>query len=450
MAIHDFWRGVLVALSTTVFSSFAFAQAPATRSAASPAATQPEQLPTAPNATNTCDCGRVYQLSLEEARCRTLQNSVIMELASTNIEAKYHALEAARKDYLPKLLNSFSYFHFDSDLGIVLTTPGIINPAVSKAVPVVNQDASIYTAAAIQPITPLAKVNAVVEISTADVGAAKAEKQLARRELTKGVEQLYFGLLAVRKIQATLREAAAGAEQMVKATNSSDAKIALVEVQQDLVTVNGQEANLQEQLNQLVSLPPCTQLVLLDPPLPQNPFECADEAVQSALASSPKICEARMLVEKAEGAVRLANADYLPSVNAYGFYVNQTATPTIQDGFTGVGLSASYLLEWGKKNDTLRQYKATEVLARQNLQKEMQDVQLTTIKAFNETHRTQQAFDYAQQLATLNREAKLPADPFQLKFAIKDRLEAEVGVLKTDGDYRNAVIELRSLAGCCE
>lgn len=450
MAIHDFWRGMLIALSAMAISPLAFAESTATQSAAPPAAAQPEQLPAAPSAGTNCNCGRVYQLSLEEARCRTLQNSVIMELATTNIDAKCHALEAAQKDYLPKLLNSFSYFHFDSDLGTVLTTPGILNPAVSRVVPVVNQDATTYTAAAIQPITPLAKVSAAVEITSADVGAAKAEKQLARRELTKGVEQLYFGLLATRKIQATLREAAAGADQMVKATNSSDAKIALVEVQQSIVTVNGQAANLQEQLNQLVSLPPCTELILLDPPLPQNPFDCTDEAVNAAVASSPKICEARMLVDKAEGAVHLANADYLPSVNAYGFYVNQNATPTIQSDFTGVGLSASYLLEWGKKNDTLRQYKATEVLARQNLQKEIQDVQLTTIKAFNDANRTQQAFDYAQKLVTLERDAKLPADPFQLKYALRDRLDSEVGVLKADVDWRNAIIELRSLAGCCE
>jgi outer membrane protein TolC len=408
---------------------------------------QVEQLPVAPGAAAT-DAVQSYQLSLEEAKCRTLQNSVIMELASTQVAAKGHALDAARMDYLPKLLNSLSYFHFDSDLGTVLTTPGIFNPAVTRAVPVVNQDAAIYTAAAIQPITPLWKVHAAVEIGEADVGSAQAQRQLARRELTKGVEQLYFGLLAAKKIKIGLEQAAAGAKQMVDATNAPAAKISLVEVQQNLVTVNSQVASLQAQLNQLVSLPLCTELLLIEPPAPQNPFCCADELVNAAVASSPKIRDARMQCEKAAGAVDLANADYLPSVNAYGFYVNQTATPTIQDGFTGVGVSASYLLEWGKKNDTLRQWKATECLARQNLQKEIQDAQLNAIKAFNEVNRTEQALGYANQLAALNRDAALPTDPFQLKFAIKDRLESELGAIKADVDYRNAVVEVRSIAGC--
>ena len=152
----------------------------------------------------------------------------------------------------------------------MVTTPGIFNPATAITVPVVEQDAAIYTAAAIQPITPLLKVRAAVEIGEADVGAAQAQRQFARRELTKGVEQLYIGLSAVRKIKGGLELAAAGAQQMVDATQASAAKISLVEVQQNLVTVNNQCIVLQVQLNQSTGLPPCTELVLEDPPAPSK------------------------------------------------------------------------------------------------------------------------------------------------------------------------------------
>src|SRR4051812_46036047 len=64
-----------------------------------------------------------YPLSLADAKARVLENSVIMELASTQIAAKCYTMQAAEKDYLPKLLNAFTYFHFDNDLGRVLTTP---------------------------------------------------------------------------------------------------------------------------------------------------------------------------------------------------------------------------------------------------------------------------------------------------------------------------------------
>jgi len=57
-----------------------------------------------------------YDLTLADAKSRVLENSVIMELASTQIAAKCYTMQAAEKDYLLKLLNAFRYFHFESDL----------------------------------------------------------------------------------------------------------------------------------------------------------------------------------------------------------------------------------------------------------------------------------------------------------------------------------------------
>src|SRR5258708_27578171 len=75
-----------------------------------------------------------YHLSLAEAKTRVLENSIVMELATTQIAAKRYTTQAAEKDSLPKLLNSFSYFHFDSALGAVVRTPGIFNPATAITV----------------------------------------------------------------------------------------------------------------------------------------------------------------------------------------------------------------------------------------------------------------------------------------------------------------------------
>jgi hypothetical protein len=127
--------------------------------------------------------------------------------------------------------------------------------------------------------------------------------------------------------------------------------------------------------------------------------------------------------------------------------VNQDATPTIQDDFTGVGMSATMLLEWGKKNDVLRQYKATLALARNNLRKVIQDSQLQAAKSFHEANRTQQALQFAQQLAALNRQVPMPNDPFQIKVVLEEKLEAELGVIKAELDHRIAVAELRSVTG---
>ena len=100
---------------------------------------RPQQLPVSPEMVS-CGADSAYHLTLEDAKSRALSSSIVMELASQQVIAKIHALEAARKDYLPKLLNAFTYFHFDSDLGTVVTTPGIFNPATAITVPIIEQD----------------------------------------------------------------------------------------------------------------------------------------------------------------------------------------------------------------------------------------------------------------------------------------------------------------------
>src|SRR4029079_8041347 len=129
---------------------------------------------------------------------------------------------------------------FDRDLGTVVKTPGIFNPATVVSVPVVNQDAPMYTAMLVQPITPLLKVREAVNITAADVGAAVAQKRQARRELTKGVEQLYSGMLATQQIKAGLEQAVAGSRQAAEAAKTPDAQISLVQAQQGLLSADSQ------------------------------------------------------------------------------------------------------------------------------------------------------------------------------------------------------------------
>jgi outer membrane protein TolC len=156
-------------------------------------------------------------------------------------------------------------------------------------------------------------------------------------------------------------------------------------------------------------------------------------------------------VDKAEAAVRLAGADYVPTVLAYGMYVNQETTPVIQDDFTAIGVTASYTLEWGKKNDTYRASMATACLARQALQKEIQDTSLSAAKAFHATEQAEKSLTYAQQLAALNNQVQPPAnDTTAMKAALEARLNAGIAAIKAELDYRTALVELRSMTGLDE
>ena len=225
----------------------------------------------------------------------------------------------------------------------------------------------------------------------------------------------------------------------------------MVETQQGLLTAEQQIVTLTEQMNSLIDLPLQTQLELEEPPSPTNPFASAEDAVAAAVASSPKLREAQEQVNMAEAGVRVAKADYVPSVLAYGFYVNNNTLPIIQEDFTGVGMSATYTLEWGQKNDALRGAKATLCLARQNLLKVIQDTSLNAAKVYHTATQAEQALNYAQQLAKLSQEVQPTAqeaqDPLVLKAAATAKLQAVLGAIKAEVDYRIAIVELRSMTG---
>src|SRR5262245_33336199 len=89
----------------------------------------------------------VTRLTLGEARQRALANNKALALARLNVEAAQHGTAAARKDYFPKVMGSVTYFHFDQDLGQVVTIRrgggrfGIIPPTTRIInVAVINQD----------------------------------------------------------------------------------------------------------------------------------------------------------------------------------------------------------------------------------------------------------------------------------------------------------------------
>src|SRR5262245_10739720 len=229
----------------------------------------------------------VVRLTIVEAKQRALASSNLLSIAALNEEGKAHAIKAAQADYFPKVTGTGLYFRFDDDLGKLLTTPGrrltgprgrtlLTFPSRTVEAAILNQNSSFSTVNVVQPITDLLKIRQGVKIAQADAGIAAAEAEKGARELASGVEQLFWGLLAARRIQTGAVESVRGAEQLAQ-TKTLEARTALVEARQGLQAVNKQIADLQEQLNGLLGLPLCTTLELVEPPLPVLPFHCVDD-----------------------------------------------------------------------------------------------------------------------------------------------------------------------------
>src|SRR5262249_16304638 len=156
----------------------------------------------------------------------------------------------------PKVLGSMTYFHFDKELGQVVSVErgklGILNPGVSTfGVPILNQNSTLTNVMVAQPITKLIGVNALTRIAKADEAAARAKLDKGTLEVLSGVAQCYHGLLGARRIETALELQAKLLEELGAAKPNPDLRIALLEVRQGLSQVRVQVRDLTDQFNDL-------------------------------------------------------------------------------------------------------------------------------------------------------------------------------------------------------
>ncbi len=422
----------------------------------------------------------VMRLTIEEAKHRALSQSKLLNLANLNAEGKAFAVKAAKADYFPKVTGTDLYLHFQDDLGTVLSTQGrrisgprgtplLSFPATTVNVPILQQNTNFAIINATQPITDLLKVRQGVKIAQADEQIALAQAEKGVRELASGVEQLYWGLLAARRIRAAAAEGVSGGELLVQASPTLEARTALVEARQALQLVDKQIADVQEQLNGLLDLPLCTILELVEPPLPLLPFPCADEAVGLALGTSPEIREAAQNVCKARAAVAAGKLDFMPSIAVVGGYVNQTAASYVQQdiGYVGV-IGTCTFIDWGKRRNVVRERENLVCMANLKLEQTQDEVRQKTVKAFREVAETQQAAQTAREMVELRKEAETKAQKTAaallqegkkkaleemekvttaLLLATKARMLAEIDSIKADLAHRQAFSQLMSMVG---
>ena len=89
--------------------------------------------------------------------------------------------------------------------------------------------------------------------------------------------------------------------------------------------------------------------------LTRAPCDCADEAVDLALAASPELREVAQNIAKSQAATHAAQLDFMPSIVALGGYTNQTAASYIQQNFGYIGVMGSYtFVDSGKRRNVIQ------------------------------------------------------------------------------------------------
>jgi outer membrane protein TolC len=234
-----------------------------------------------------------------------------------------------------------------------------------------------------------------------------------------------------------------------------EVQIALVEAKQGLQDVENQIADIEEQLRNLLDLPPCTPIELIEPPLPDLGVACADEVIAVALANSPEVRSAQQDVEKAQAATAAAKVDFLPNIAMVGGYANQEQMDYIQPNFAYVGFVGTYtLFDWGKRRNVLRERENMIRMANLKVQQVQDEVRQNAQKAFREFQQDQAILKNAEDMVKVRQEAVKQAttpeamkNPAPLIEANKNLGLAQVDLVKAQMNYRVAAAKILNLMG---
>ncbi|HEY2158997.1 MAG TPA: TolC family protein, partial [Isosphaeraceae bacterium] len=368
-------------------------------------------------------------------------------------QEKSIATSAAKTDYFPKVLGNVAYFHFNDNLGKVLTVTrgrlGVLPPGTPVSVNVMNQNSTLGSFTVAQPITKLILVNAAVKLAKADATIAQATLDKGTRNPLSGVAQAFYGLQGARQIEGVLAMQASYLAQAVQADPKPEVRVALIEVQQGVLQARSQAADLNEQLDNLLCYPAGTILMPDDPLPPAVPVHSADDAARMALACNPQVIEAKATLDKAKAGLQAANEEFLPDLLVFGSYFNQTAVPSIQDNIGAIGVAGSYtFVDWGKRRKVKFQRETQIAQARLNVQATTDKVVLEARRNYIEYEQAQQALTLAGEMARARADSEAGIkDPAALQVAKAATAKAGLDQLQAEIAYRVASAKLAGAIG---
>jgi outer membrane protein TolC len=415
------------------------------------------------------------RLTLREAVDLALAHNHAVRLARLSVDEKDQAKDVAKSAYFPQIRNEVGVVHV-TDTQLIAIPAGGFGAVGPTPVPpqtlIINQgglNAVTNGTGVVQPLTQLFKIRAANDVARADAQAARGKARSVEDSTTLRVHQIYYRILitevqrnaALAKIRASedvQRERA----QQVRYGSALEADLIesrahSLQAKQNLLTTELQLSDLRMQFNDVIGVP-LTISVELDPNVSIVSERCERPAcVREALDSHPDIAEARAQVEKAASAVRLANYEFLPDVEAFGRYSFQSNVPFLAGHFGTVGVRASFdLFDGGRRRAALREREAQLAQAKENLARITDEVELRVQTAYNKLERTRQMIAVSQELLALRSESRRNATEqlvrgsvlqSQTRESSAQELEARAALLQSQLDYVQAFDEMDEAIG---
>jgi outer membrane protein TolC len=313
-------------------------------------------------------------LTLEQAVELAMQDNRPLKVATLEVEKAGDATDAARTGRLPSL-NLFgatgsllTSTHFQFNQGAFGTFPGVGPvPSQSTSIDQPARWSSFLFATAMQPLTPLLRINEGIRLSEVTQEVAQEQRREQHHTVVNRVKRGYFAALNLQSSLEATEEAIRFLQELDRVvteqvgqrkalrSDSLEVKTRLAETEHHAVTLESALASQKEQLNDLLGRDIHQDFRLI--PVFNTPDQKrqAEAVLAQAFASRPSLRAAKLSVQQAEHDKRIKALHYVPDVSVVAAHIQAFNIGQVlpdQISFAGVFLSWE-VFDWGRKQREL-------------------------------------------------------------------------------------------------
>ncbi|WP_126971296.1 TolC family protein [Gynurincola endophyticus] len=391
------------------------------------------------------------------------------------LEKESKVKEAGIKKYpVVSLSSAYQYNVNVGELGIPAGTLGqlplsptnvVSLPAQNLNFPLGEHHTFNAGAAVYQPLTQLGKIQAGIDVAKVDHEMSKLEKSQIELQLQSAVEQLYYGILVVRKRQleaAKNIEVAKlqlydveGAVISGKTISVSEAglKANIADEEQKLLKLNFEEQDYIAELRQLTGID-LESVELKEPAAAVKQLNIAD-LHQSGNINNVDVQLSRLQEQKATIGIRAAQKSSLPEIGVLAGYTYQLGNAIFPQSNPFIGASLKWnIQDLFSNKETISQRKLLHQQAAENVKYVEEQTNTAIDKAYRKWQQSQALIQVATKAVGYRKEAlRIENDkkaaglntPIQLLTAESSLAKAEADLYAAMLNEQIVLIELRKL-----
>jgi outer membrane protein TolC len=416
------------------------------------------------------------QLTLEQAINLALKHNHSVHLRSLSVDQMQSKKNEARSHYLPQLNTSGNILHLTELEGVEIPAGSLGSYPSTGPIPtpslVIGQGSDTAYAGGVgleQPLTQLLRIHHANVAAQQDVLIAKTQLDQTQDAIALQVRQLYYNILITQqKLKASQDQLAA--DQIKDEESQSDvargnaleitalqSKAAILQAQQDSLTLRLQGNDLRRQLADVLGLPVETAIAL-DPEAAAVAIDIPSrlDAVRIALDHNQDLKAARQTLVKTQASLAAAKDAYIPDVTALSRYSYQSGVPFLAHNFGTFGFSFSYdLFDGGRREANIQEARSEVHSAEVTVDKLQSEIEVHVQGIYDRVDELRQMVDVAGQVLEVRTEsARLSDRQFEQSAALDSArsqshadlanataslLEANCGLSLAEADLKRAI-----------